>query len=128
MALAPSLFEAATASSAVMLTGALSHRTWDARILLLTNRWPRLRRYRLPVSQRHRVSTGSGRFQEYNYLGAVLGRCEPAIWHHVVARHDLIGFRDEPIELLFVPYKVRALHGTGITLVRQRTGFPSVHI
>src|SRR5262249_16707063 len=57
--------------------------------------------------------------------GTVLGRCEPAIRLHIVAGHDLIGFRDEAIELLLVPYKVRALHGAGIAVVLERTGFPS---
>src|SRR5258705_9161280 len=63
---------------------------------------------------------GSGRLQEHNHPGTVLGRCEPAIWLHVVAGHDLIGFRDEAIELLLVPYKVRVLHGAGIAVVRER--------
>src|SRR5262245_26724244 len=57
--------------------------------------------------------------------GAILGRCEPAIRLHVVAGHNLIGFRDEAIELLLVPYKIRALHSAGIAVVRKRTGFPS---
>src|SRR5262245_60114588 len=70
-------------------------------------------------------SIGSGRLQEYNHPGAVLGRFEPAIWLHVVAGHNLIGFRDEAIELLLIPYKLRALHGTGIAVVRKRTGFSS---
>ena len=70
-------------------------------------------------------SIGGGRLQECNYLRAVLGRCEPTIWLHVVARHDLIGFRNKAIELLLVPYKVRTLHGAGIAVVLERTGFPS---
>src|SRR5262249_51198691 len=53
-------------------------------------------------------SIGSQRLQEHNPLGTVLGRCEPAIRLHVIAGHDLIGCRDEAIELLLVPYKVRA--------------------
>src|SRR5262245_65459539 len=68
---------------------------------------------------------GSQRLQEHNHLGTVLGRCEPAIRLHVIAGHDLIGCRDEAIELLLVPYKVRALHGAGIAVVLERTGFPS---
>src|SRR5262249_12300946 len=71
---------------------------------------------------------GSGRLQEHNHLGTVLGRCEPAIRLHVVAGHNLIGFRDEAIQLLLVPYKVRALHGAGIAVVLERTGFPSDNI
>src|SRR5262245_32043827 len=74
---------------------------------------------------RRNHSIGSGRLQEYNHPGAVFGRCEPAIWLHVVAGHNLIGFRDEVIELLLIPYKLRALHGTGIAVVRKRTGFSS---
>src|ERR1700730_9626635 len=70
-------------------------------------------------------SIDSGRLQEHNHLGTVHGRCEPAIRLHVVAGHDLIGFRDEAIELLLVPYKVRALQGAGIAVVLERTGFPS---
>src|SRR5215510_1700025 len=70
-------------------------------------------------------SIGSGRLQEHDHLGTVLGRCEPAIRLHVVAGHNLIGFRDEAIEVLLVPYKVRALHGAGIAVVLKRTGFPS---
>jgi hypothetical protein len=77
--------------------------------------------------QRNR-SIGSGRLQKYNHPGAVLGRCEPAIRLHVVAGHDLIGFRDEAIEVLLVPYKIRALHGAGIAVVLERTGFPSDNI
>src|SRR5262245_6018642 len=69
---------------------------------------------------RRNRSIGSGRLQECNHPCAVLGRCEPAIWLHVVAGHNLIGFRDEAIE-----YKLRALHGTGIAVVRKRTGFSS---
>src|SRR2546423_15692818 len=57
--------------------------------------------------------------------GPALGRRAPAIRLHIVAGHDLIGFRDEAIELLPVPYKVRALHGAGIAVVLERTGFPS---
>src|SRR5215831_18198502 len=60
--------------------------------------------------------------------GAILGRCEPAIRLHVVAGHNLIGFRDEAIELLLVPYKIRALHSAGIAVVRKRTGSPSDNI
>jgi hypothetical protein len=45
-------------------------------------------------------SIASGRLQERNHLGTLLGRCEPAIRLHVVAGHNLIGFRDEAIELL----------------------------
>src|SRR5262245_17765299 len=48
-----------------------------------------------------------------------------AIRLHVVTGHDLIGCRDEAIEPLLVPYKVRALHGAGIAVVLKRTGFPS---
>src|SRR5215813_6674250 len=70
-------------------------------------------------------SIGSQRLQEHNHLGTVLGRCEPAIRLHVIAGHDLIGCRDEAIELLLVPYKVRALHGAGIAVVLKRTSFPS---
>jgi hypothetical protein len=70
-------------------------------------------------------SIGSGRLQEYNDPGAILGRCEPTIRLHVVAGHNLIGFRDEAIELLLVPYKIRALYCAGIAVVRKRTGFPS---
>src|SRR5262245_629341 len=40
-------------------------------------------------------------------------------------RAHLIGFRDEVIKLLLIPYKLRALHGTGIAVVRKRTGFSS---
>src|SRR5215475_14308969 len=68
---------------------------------------------------------GSGRLQEHNHLGTVLGRCEPAIRLHVVAGHDLVGFRDEAIELLLVPYKVRAFHGAGVAVARDRASFPS---
>src|SRR5262249_33217704 len=68
---------------------------------------------------------GSQRLQEHNPLGTVLGRCEPAIRLHVIAGHDLIGCRDEAIELLLFPYKVRAFHGAGIAVVLKRTGFPS---
>src|SRR5262245_6013235 len=67
-------------------------------------------------------SISSQRLQEHNHLGTVLGRCEPAIRLHVIAGHDLIGCRDEAIELLLVPYKVRALHGAGIAVVLKRTG------
>ena len=74
---------------------------------------------------RRNRSIGRGRLQEYNHPGAILGRCEPAIRLHVVAGHNLIGFRDEAIELLLVPYKIRALHSAGIAVVRKRTGFPS---
>src|SRR5262249_35719384 len=77
-----------------------------------------------PAARRNR-SIGRGRLQEYNHPGAILGRCEPAIMLHVVAGHNLIGFRDEAIELLLVPYKIRALHSAGIAVVRKRTGFPS---
>src|SRR5262245_34108926 len=73
-------------------------------------------------------SIGSQRLQEHNHLGTVLGRCEPAIRLHVIAGHDLIGCRDEAIELLLVPYKVRALHGAGIAVVLEGTGFPSDNI
>jgi hypothetical protein len=55
----------------------------------------------------------------------VLGRREPTIRLHVVARHDLIGFRDEAVELSRVPHEVRALHSAGIVEVWQRAGFPS---
>src|SRR5262249_20219150 len=91
----------------------------------------RLLAYRRPFHReeprlaRRSRSIGSGRLQEYNHPGAVLGRCEPAIWLHVVAGHNLIGFRDEAIELLLIPYKLRALHGTGIAVVRKGTGFSS---
>ena|SRR5215471_17840260 len=51
-----------------------------------------------------------------------------AIRLHVIAGHDLIGCRDEAIEPLLVPYKVRALHGAGIAVVLKRTGFPSDNI
>ena len=77
------------------------------------------------LAARRNRSIGSGRLQEYNHPGAILGRCEPAIGLHVVAGHNLIGFRDEAIELLLVPYKIRALHSAGIAVVRKRTGFPS---
>jgi hypothetical protein len=40
------------------------------------------------------LSIGGGRLQKSNQLGAVLGRREPTVRLHVVARHDLIGFRD----------------------------------
>src|SRR5262249_20476311 len=70
----------------------------------------------------------SGRPQERNHLGTVLGRSEAAIRLHVVAGHNLIRFRDEAIELLLVPYKVRALHGAGIAVVLEGTGFPSDNI
>ena len=71
------------------------------------------------------VSIGGGRLQKSNQLGAVLGRREPTIRLHVVARHDLIGLRDEAVELSRIPHEVRALHSAGVVEVRQRAGFPS---
>src|SRR5262249_62423893 len=70
-------------------------------------------------------SVGSGALDEHHRPGPAVGGGGPAIRLHVVAGHDLIGFRDEAIELLLVPYKVRALHGAGIAVVLERTGVPS---
>ena len=70
------------------------------------------------VQNRRRVSIGRGRLQESNQLGAVLGRREPTIRLHVVTGDNLIGFRDEAVELFLVPDEVRALHSTGIAEVR----------
>ena len=41
----------------------------------------------------------------------------------VVAGHNLFGFRDEAIELLLVPYKIRALHSAGIAVKANRLSF-----
>src|SRR5262249_22324998 len=62
-----------------------------------------------PRRTRRERSICGGRLQEYNHLGAVLCRCEPAIRLHVVAGYDFIGFRNEAIELLLVPYKIGPL-------------------
>ena len=71
------------------------------------------------------LSIRAGRLQERDQLAAILGRCEPAIRLHTIAGQDLIGFRDEAVELLLIPHEIRALHGAGIAVVRQRAGFPS---
>src|SRR5262249_7567456 len=72
-----------------------------------------------------RLSFMGGTLQKDNPPGQAPARPATAIWLHVVAGHNLIGFRDEVIELLLIPHKLRALHGTGIAVVRKRTGFSS---
>ena len=65
------------------------------------------------------------RQQKSNYFGSIASRYEATVRLHVVAGHYLIWVRDEAIKLCFIPDEVRALHSTGIAVVRQRTGFPA---
>ena len=51
------------------------------------------------------LSIRAGRLQERDQLAAILGRCEPAIRLHTIAGQDLIGFRDEAVELLLIHTK-----------------------